>query len=178
MSDQPSLYRRMLGDHFAQLPPALAAFHDQTAVLHAEGVFDVRRGRGWLRRLVAALAGLPRDATAVPLKLRVEPIKDGERWIRQFGDSVLCSDQCSPRPHVMVERFGAFKIRSRATVENGRLLFVYERTRFLGIPLPRWAGPRFNCFAEGDDKRWIVDVRIEAPLLGMITHYHGEVRPC
>jgi hypothetical protein len=79
-----SLYRRLLGPAWAQLPAAVAAMHDvaDTGERVARGWVDVERGRGALARLAATLAGFPDAADAGEIEVRFEARDGIEIWTR------------------------------------------------------------------------------------------------
>src|SRR6185295_16981958 len=53
-----SLYPALLGPEWASLAPAVQRLHGGGA--RARGLFTVRRGVGWIARLIATVLGMPR----------------------------------------------------------------------------------------------------------------------
>ncbi len=67
-----SLYRRVLGPHFDELPEVLKRFHDNAGGGHARGSFRVVRGDGIVRNIVAGMLRMPRAGENVPIHLEVK----------------------------------------------------------------------------------------------------------
>lgn len=174
----PCLYRRLLGAAFDSLPPTLRDFHDVERERHFEATFRITRGRGWLRGLVCRLGGLPPAGEAVPLRLRVYPDGDAERWERQFGDKRLKSVQ-RLRDGLMVESFGnGWRLGFRLTVEGAALRLKLEKAWFLGVRWPLLLAPGGEGIEVGEANGCAIVARAVAPLLGMLVQYEGLVTPC
>jgi hypothetical protein len=73
-----SLYRRLLGDAWEALPPAVAAMHDVTGEGVASGRADIERGRGLLARLAAAVVGFPKAARQADVTVRFSAMEGVE----------------------------------------------------------------------------------------------------
>ena len=74
---------------------------------------EVRRGRGPLARMIAAILGFPTAAAQAPVTVAFAPEKDGERWTRKFAGRTFTSTQSrgSARDeYLLVERFGAISV--------------------------------------------------------------------
>ena len=128
-SDAP-LYRRILGDAFEGLPPLVKALHDSSAARKWTGTAQVARGTGILSRVVGAFIGFPKSAASVPVEVTFQPIADGERWTRKFGEQEFCSSQRIGRArdeHLIVERFGIVDVALALVVEGERLYLVPRR---------------------------------------------------
>ncbi|WP_437313306.1 DUF4166 domain-containing protein [Sorangium sp. So ce385] len=172
----PALYPALLGAAWAALAPPVQALHAGGA--RARGRFRVRRGRGLAARLLAALLRMPAAAEDVVVTLAVEPSGDGERWIRSFGGRLLCSSQWRSG-ELLVEALGLIQCWFRLRAEGGALVFEQARSTFglrgFGLPLPRWLAPRVEGRAEPSRDEVRVDVRIFAPIAGLLVAYEGRV---
>ncbi|WP_437605300.1 DUF4166 domain-containing protein [Sorangium sp. So ce834] len=172
----PALYPTLLGSAWAALAPPVQALHGGGA--RARGRFRVRRGRGLAARLLAALLRMPAAAEDVLVTLAVERSGDGERWIRAFGGRLLCSSQWRSGD-LLVEALGPIQCWFRLRAEGGALVFEQARSTFglrgFGLPLPRWLAPRVEGRAEPSRDEVRVDVRIFAPVAGLLVAYEGRV---
>src|SRR5689334_1943270 len=105
------LYRRLLGDAYAQLPAPIQALHDLADTLLVEGRATIQRGRDPVARAIAAAVGFPPAGEDVPVKV-LFTLRDGrEVWRRSFADHGFTSTQEEGRgsfDRLMCERFGPF----------------------------------------------------------------------
>ncbi|XXX72666.1 DUF4166 domain-containing protein [Sorangium sp. So ce134] len=172
----PALYPALLGPAWAALAPAVQELHAGGA--RARGRFRVRRGRGLAARLLAALLRMPEASEDVAVTLAVEPSGGGERWVRTFGGRLLCSSQWRSGD-LLVEALGLVQCWFRLRAEGGTLVFEQARStiglRGFGLPLPRWLAPRVEGRAEPSRDGVRVDVRIFAPVAGLLVAYEGRV---
>src|SRR5215468_4121917 len=129
------LYRRLLGAAFDSLPPTLRDFHDVEHERHFRADFRITRGRGWLRRLVCWLGGLPPAGEQVPLRLRVVPEGDRERWVRDFGGHRLESVQWTA-DGLLIEAIGPMRLALRVTVDGPALRLETVKAWVLGVRWP------------------------------------------
>jgi Domain of unknown function (DUF4166) len=171
-----SLYRRVLGAGFDELPDVLKRFHDSAAGGSARGTFRVVRGDGMVRNTVAAVLSMPRAGEDVPVRLEVLIEGDRERWVRRFPGQCLRSVQWVDR-HLLMERFGLSSFSSALVVQGSRMRYEFRQAWFAGIPLPVWLSPYVDGYVDADEAGWRVAVHIFAPFLGEIVHYEGWVEP-
>jgi len=173
-----SLYGTLLGAAWSTLAPAVRRLHGGQG--RARGSFRVRRGTSGLARLLANLLRMPRAAESVAVTLSVEAAPDGERWVRAFAGQPLETLQLR-RGARLVEVMGLVQCIFRLRADEGALVFEQVGASFgfrrLRIPLPRFLAPFIEGRAapERDDVR--VDVRIHAPLVGLLVAYDGLVTP-
>jgi Domain of unknown function (DUF4166) len=171
-----SLYRRVLGDRFDALPEVLMRFHGASGKSYARGILRVKRGSGYLRNLVATVLGMPRAGENVPVHLEVVALEDREIWLRHFPGQTLKSVQWA-RGHLLIERFGLGSFSCALELRGSRVVYVFERSWFLGIPVPRGLAPFVDSHVDAGETGWLVVVHIFAPFLGEIVHYEGWVEP-
>lgn len=175
-----SLYPQLLGSAFPQLPPQVQTLHRSAQQRRWSGSAQVRRGRGMLARITAALMGFPPAAEQVPVEVEFRPEAGGERWIRSFGGrrfSSLQSAGSGRNAQLMVERFGLISVAIALLVEGDTLRLVPRRWSLLGLPLPKALLPTGNSFETERDGRFVFDVEIAAPLIGLIVAYRGTLEP-
>ncbi len=169
-----SLYRRLLGDAFDRLPPALRDFHDVERERCFQATFRITHGKGWLRSLFRKVGGLPRAGEAVLMKLRVTPEGQRERWRRDFEGHKLESVQWE-RAGLMVEAFGPWRLGFRLHVEGPALRLELHKVWFCGLRWPLWLGPSGSGVEIGQDDGCAIVARATAPLVGFLVQYEGVV---
>ncbi len=174
----PALYANLLGPAWPDLAPAVRRLHGGGG--QAEGVFRVRHGTSWPARFVSWLLRMPRVSEGCPVRLQVETIPDGELWRRTFAGAPLVTYQAQEGAFLL-EAMGLFQCFFRLSAVDGALIFEQVGAalgyRSLAIPLPRFLAPFVEGRAapERDDVR--VDVRIHAPVVGLLVAYDGLVSP-
>jgi hypothetical protein len=174
------LYRRLLGADWHRLPPCVAALHDVSDELTAHGRADIERGRGWLARLAATLAGFPRTAAETDVEVHFLARDGIEIWTRRFGGKVFRSVQMAggnAEAPLLAEDLGPFRILMALVVEDGRLLLQVRGWRFLGLPMPMALAPGGTVHEEERDGRFRFHVEVRAPLVGLIVRYRGWLVP-
>ena len=175
-----SLYQRVLGEAYSQLPAAVQALHAPGAARCWKGRARVQRGRGLLSRLLGVVFGFPAAGEQVPVSVAFAPEAGGERWTRTFAGRCFSSLQTEGRGRneaLLVERFGAVSVALAIVVDGGRLQLVPRRWSLMGIPLPRALLPGDDSFEYEVDGRFVFDVEIGAPWVGRIVHYRGTLEP-
>ena len=180
--DEPTAppFRRVLGSAFEAMPQRLRELHGTSAHQRWSGRAQVRRGRGPLARIIAAVIGFPPAGEDVPLRVTVTPEGEGERWTRDFAGKTFSSrlrPGAGRNEHLLLERFGPIEIALALVVEDGRLYLIPRRWACLGIPLPRALLPAGTSFEHERDGRFGFDVEIGAPLIGPIVSYKGVLEP-
>ena len=175
-----SLYQRLLGSAYAQLPASVQALHAPSAAKRWSGTASVERGGGLLSRLLGNVFGFPAAGEAVPVSVEFTAEAGGERWTRTFAGRRFSSLQTQGQGRneaLLVERFGAVSVALALLVDNGRLQLVPRRWSILDLPLPRALMPGDNSFEYEVDGRFVFDVEIGAPVVGRIVHYRGTLEP-
>jgi hypothetical protein len=172
----PSLYRRVLGTRFDELPEVLKRFHDAGTGGRARGTFRVVRGNGFVRNAVAGLLRFPRAGERVPIVLEIVVDGDRELWLRHFPGRCTRTVQWADGD-LLMERFGLSSFSSALVVRGSRVCYEFRRAWFAGVPLPIWLSPYVVGYVDASDTGWRVVVHLFAPCLGEIIHYEGWVEP-
>src|SRR4051812_20291572 len=86
-----TLFARLLGDRFDQLPPRVRALHARETPYTYAGRADVERGSNLLSRCMGAATRLPAAKSDQELRVTIEPAMTGERWTRRFADHAMPS---------------------------------------------------------------------------------------
>lgn len=172
-----SLYRRILGDAFSDLPEPLQRLHALEGSMSVTGRALVERGANPLARLVAGLAGFPKAGADVPVKVVFTSRPDGsEIWSRTFDGKTFASIQSAGTgrwQRLVCERFGPFSVALALVRDAGSLRVIVRHWRFLRLPLPRWLAPGGDIFEFAENGRFCFHVEIAHPLTGLIVRYRG-----
>lgn len=129
-----------------------------------------------MRALAADLLSLPRAGECVPLRLEIRAERKRERWIRYFDGQRLETVQWQQKG-LLVEAAGPLRFGFRVEADQTGMRFTSLECRLLFLPLPGPIAPRITAIVVGQETCWIIDMRIEAPLLGLLARYEGEVAP-
>ena len=174
--DGASLYARLLGAAWQDLPAEIRDMHDVDDAASAEGRASVQRGTGLLARLVAAAIGFPRATADTPVNVQFNTVGEAETWTRTFGSGSFSSRQFAGRgrsERLLCERFGPLTFAMALVPEEGRLRLVLRRWSAFGVPLPMWLCPRTASYESAEDGRFCFHVEISHPLTGLIVRYRG-----
>jgi hypothetical protein len=171
-----SLYRRLLGPLYDELPEVLRRFHDAPDGHRARGWLDVARGRGLLRNAIAWILGMPAAGSGVEVELAIAVEGTRERWVRHFGGQRVETVQWADGG-LLMESLGPTSFASGVHADGSGLHYVFRRAWLGPLPFPRWFSPRISGEAIGEGDAWRVTVRIEAPIVGLLIRYEGPVRP-
>jgi hypothetical protein len=178
---EPTLYRRVLGERFAELHPPLQAFHACAPLAVARGPMAVEHGNCWAARCVAWLFGVPPATSNGTVVLEVSCADGVETWSRTFASGGLPGKRLTTwqwqRGPLLVEASRGVAVGFDLQVHSGGLVFVPRRVWWCGVRVPRWFGPIIAASAVPAGEGWLVDVRIAGPLVGTILHYQGKVSP-
>jgi hypothetical protein len=172
----PSLYRRILGARFDDLPATLRRFHDADGGGRAHGTFQIVRGTGWMRNAIASLLGMLQSGADVPVRLHVATEGARERWTRDFGGHRVETVQWA-RGDALLEAIGPACFSCALVLDGTRLWYEFRRAWFAGIPIPRWLSPGVESYVDAGEAGWFVVVRVLAPFLSEIVRYEGWMEP-
>ena len=169
-----NLYPTLLGDRFDRLPALVQAFHDPEGVTVWVGSARVRRGANPLAWLLCHLFSFPKTGDAMPLRLTITPLPEGEHWERDFGGQRMATTQVT-RDGWLIEHLGPIRIYMRPILDGDRFSVSPERWRLLNLPLPRSMMPRSQNYEAEADGHFQFDVSISAPLIGLLVSYRGQL---
>ena len=140
--------------------------------MSAAGRLDVERGRGPLAWLGATIGGLPRAGKSVPVTLEVTMTLDGFLWKRAFAGKPLAS-ALRERDGDLVEEFGPLHLAFRLVDNGAETEWLMTGMRFGPVRIPRFLALRVSVVTRLAGPGWHVDVRIAAPLVGLLCRWHG-----
>ncbi|HQY44267.1 MAG TPA: DUF4166 domain-containing protein [Paracoccaceae bacterium] len=180
VSQTDPMYQRVLGAAFETLPDQLKAFHGATEPRAWEGRAQVRRGSGVIARSIAGLIGFPAAGADVPVRVTLSPEQGGERWVRNFDGQIFSSVQragTDRNEYLIVESFGVVSVAVALVVEGRKLFLVPRKWWCCGLSLPKWLLPAGRAIEAEQEGRFLFDVEIVLPLIGLIVAYRGTLRP-
>ncbi len=162
-----------------QVSPVVAAFHAGHGQRSFGGVSTIQRGKSARARLLLWLAGFPPAGQEVPTHVAITTTDSTCTWERIFGNhrtrSRLTYDPTSAR---VIERFGPIRLSLMVTNDAGRLRIAVASMRLFGLPVPRAFLPQSDTTeAEGPDGRFHFGVSAQAPGIGPLISYRGDLRP-
>jgi hypothetical protein len=177
--DGSSLFERLLGEAWHDLPGAVRQLHTFASEHEVRGRCTVERGRGLLSSWIASLVRFPAAGDDVPVSVHFRSENGNERWTRQFGQHRFASTMLMGRgrsERLLCERIGPIDFAQALVVEGDRLRFIPRRWSIFGIPLPLWLAPRSNAYETEGDGRFRFHVDISHPWIGLIVRYRGWLR--
>lgn len=155
--------------------------HDNVSRARWSGRAEIAGASNPVAFLAARIVGIPRAADDVDVTVEFE-VHDGvEHWQRAFGGKPFVSLQYAGQGRdagTVVERFGALAFALRNTLNGEGLSQEIAAAYVLGVPLPRFLGPRVHARERLDAQgRFTFDVAIALPLLGRLVAYRGWLTP-
>ncbi len=176
-----TLYSRLLGAAWQEVAEPLQRAHAGVGEVHGFGTFRIQHGPGVLARALVRLLQLPRAADQEAVELRVSPAGKSEKWIRSFGQRQLVTHQQEVDGGLLGERVGCLEFRFGLTVHNGAIHYRQQEARlWLGpwsVALPSKLAPVVAAVESAPTQGGgtEVDVRVSAPLAGLLLHYGGSL---
>jgi saccharopine dehydrogenase-like NADP-dependent oxidoreductase len=181
MSAPAPLFRRLLGDAYDTLPPAIRRAHEVHGVLVLEGKADAASPDHLLGVLIARLFRLPRSGSNMPVRVEMRSEDDGsETWTRIYPGVTMRSNlrNADSATHQVTEVLGPLAIRLQWKASARGLQLRTISARLFGCPLPDFLRPRSHASETvGADGQFHFDVPIALPLIGTIVHYKGSLKP-
>jgi saccharopine dehydrogenase-like NADP-dependent oxidoreductase len=181
ISAPPPLFRRLLGDAYDTMPPAIRQAHNVQGVLVLEGQADAASPDHVLGALIARLFRLPRSGSNLPVRVEMRSEDDGsETWTRIYPGVTMRSNlrNADPGTQQLDEVFGPLSVRLQWTGTGHGLQLETRNARVFGCSLPDFLRPRSRASETiGADGQFHFDVPIALPLIGTIVHYKGSLKP-
>lgn len=174
------LYPQILGAAYKGLPKQVRRLHEREGASVWKGNGSVIRGKGILARLIARVFSFPQETDAIPVTVSFSANEKGEIWERSFGGKKFSSFQArgtGRNARLLTERFGVIKVTLALVVEKNQLYLIPRRWSVFGIPLPKRLLPTGKSFEHEVDGVFNFNVRIEAPIVGLIVAYQGWLKP-
>jgi hypothetical protein len=173
-----SLYQRILGDAWLQLPLQIQQVHgsQERYVLH--GHAEVQRGKRWLSRFLARFAGFPIESKAVSVTVEIERSLHGERWTRDFGGHRLTSVLSSgdgEQSYLLTEKIAGLSFDIALLARDQGIKWQVRSWRWGWLPLPLTWAPNCEATETVRDERYAFDVSLSHWICGLIVAYRGRL---
>jgi hypothetical protein len=169
-----SLYEIVLGTHYAQLAPAVQAFHRLAGHVTLHGEVETEPPASRSARWLAWCIRTPRTPTRGPIRFALHATPTEETWTRHFPRHTMRSTLSLHRGRIM-EKLGATRLFFVLEAEAGTLRMHLQGVHFLGIPCPAWLRPAVVAEETGHGDRLHFNVRASVPLLGVVAAYRGSL---
>lgn len=177
----PEPYIVALGDAVVRVSPVVLELHRFKSPARYAGRASVTRGDNPLARLVATVMGMPPTMADCPVEVRLSRTEQGvETWTRTFGTSSFSSTHALGRGRwegLVVERFGPLAVAMSVAEEKRRLRLTVRGWTVFGLPMPPVLAPKVEALEHDGEGRFNFDVGIGLPLIGLVIHYRGWLRP-
>lgn len=171
-----TLYERLLGNQFEDLPAQIQNVHDKKSGLVANGRCTVVRGSNLINRLIAEIVGFPRSGIRLPVTIEIEVNDQKEKWLRDIDgysfSSILEDDHCKSR-QCLSEKFGFMKFNFLLPTTNNGLSMELICFSVFGISLPKMLWPIVKAKETVQEEKFYFDVKIVLPVTGLLVHYQG-----
>ena len=168
---EPTLYRRVMGEAFAQLPRQVRRLHEVNGDAGAAGEGRVVSGKNVLARLACRIMRFPPPGD-YPVHVHFTERGAAETWTRDFGGHHFRSVLSRKGPWLS-ERFGPISFLFDLPSDERGLKMRLRGWRFLGVPLPLGLAPRIEATETEEVGRFRFDVRASLPFIGDVIHYSG-----
>ena len=175
------VYRQILGDAFATLPPSLQRLHQPGPQSLWSGRASVRGGTSPITSLISRIFGFPKSGNEIPVSVSFRTAADGaETWARNFAGRLMISTQQAGQgrnAQLITERFGPFAFGLALVAHDSRLNIIPRRWTLFGLPLPKAIMPTGNSYETEIDGKFRFHVEIALPLIGPVVTYDGWLDP-
>jgi hypothetical protein len=176
LSEDTTLYKRMLHDVWDTLSSPIRDMHSLTNTKTVTGKADVERGKNLLANIIANLFGFPKAGKNVPVRVDFTVKNNKQYWRRTFDRNSFLSIQSEGKgryQHLICERFGIFNFGLAAVVENEMLTLIIRRWDCLHIPLPLCLAPKGLSYEHSHDGKFHFHVEVILPVVGQVVRYKG-----
>ena len=175
------IYEKIMGSSYAQLHPAVAELHRTDKGRDFIGECTVTRGKNPLSHIVAAVMGFPKSGENIPVTLKIELEKNGERWTRNFAGKSFNSFHrlgTGKQARLMIEKFGPIAVHMAILADGQNMRIETQGWTLFGIPLPKFLRPGGDVYETEDDQgRFVFHVDLIAPIFGRLCKYEGWFVP-
>jgi len=177
----PPLYERVMGRGCLALPECVRQMHRVAGDSGAQGEAVVEGPATFAARAIRKLMNCP-EPGSYSLHVSFAERDGKEVWTRDFGGKTFQSE-LSERRGRLVERFGPLRVAFDLPVagvgssKGNGLEMKLRGWSVFGLPLPLALAPRSR--AKEWDERGVFqfETPIELPLIGLVIHYRGWLKP-
>ena len=179
-----SIFEKALGKYsFDTLPAALQNFHKASGPVVWSGVADIESGGSILSKALGVLFGFPKAGKDIPLTVNIDrtTTSDGttvERWTRMFAGNKMWSILKYDCAGNLNETFIPFTFTLPLAADQDGISMPVSGWWIGKLVLPKSLAPRSETREYMDEQgRFWFDVKLSAPMIGLIAHYKGWLEP-
>jgi hypothetical protein len=169
-----SLYQKILGTQFDNLPAVFQKMHGSPKSTFAEGNVLVEYGTHFLAKLCTPFMPIPPKGN-YPLVLEIRRNEKGEEWLRKFPKHSMSSIQYLKKD-CFYEQFGWSRFIFDLIGQEKQLIFNCQQ-QYLGfLPIPRFLMVKPHAIATATSANtW--ELLVEISFLGvLLAKYKGEMK--
>lgn len=170
-----SLYQKVMGSEFQKLPTSLQTLHSVIRDAGFHGEAQVTNGKNLLAKLAAKIFGFP-SAGQHDLHVHIAADDKGETWVRSFSGKKF-SSRLERSSRDLTESFGPFQFRFGLPTTDKGLQMEMTGWKFWFVPLPLFLAPKSQASEWDQDGIFHFDVPIALPIVGLMVHYRGWLKP-
>lgn len=171
-----SLYQRVLGERFHQLPLAVQQMH---GLIEGErlvqGVCQIEGAENRIAAIFARLAGLPCAGENLPVSVHFSVQNGVETWLRHFAGKPMVSWQWQ-RQTMLVERLRFVRFYFAIDADAAGLQLRLMAMRVAGVRVPAWLFPRISAREYQQEGVFYFDVSAAIKGIGRLVHYRGYLQ--
>jgi Domain of unknown function (DUF4166) len=167
-----TLYPRILGAAYPNLPSAVQRFHVLQGLQVLHGEVQTEAPASFLARCLAICLGAPRERSQGPLRFELDAGPMEETWTRHFPTRTMRSTLRWAEGEIE-ERLGASRLRFALEATPEGLRMQLQRVHCFGLPCPRWLQPSVVAEERGEGERLHFCIRATVPFVGQVASYCG-----
>ncbi|MDG1286908.1 MAG: DUF4166 domain-containing protein [Rickettsiales bacterium] len=168
------LYKRILGDTYAQLPQAVQALHAYEGEALYRGHCDVERGSHGLSNFFANLLSLPKAGKAVEVAVKFSQQGEKEVWQRSFAGKPFKSVQWL-QGGLLYERLNFTTLLFEVVANSECLSLNLKGVRVLGIPMLAFLRPNVVAQEHEVEGKFQFTIHTIVPIIGLLVAYKGTL---
>lgn len=169
-----SLYQKILGTQFDELPKVFQEMHGSSKSTFAEGNMLVEYGTHFLAKLCTPFMPVPPKGR-YSLVLEIHRNEKGEEWLRKFPKQSMSSTQYL-KNNCFYEQFGWSRFTFDLIAKEQQLIFDCQQQYVGFLPIPSFLMVKPHAIASATSvDTW--DLVVEITFWGiLLAEYKGEMR--
>lgn len=172
MNKEKSILILHMGKDFDSLSPLLQTVH--VGKIKLEGISAVRQGNK-IARIICALFNFPEENSHSELSVECVHTRGAMIWKRNF-DGLIMESHFKNQGEYLVEYLGPLTMSFKAVEQQGELHYQFVKTRFLGIPMPKFLSPQVIAFEKEVDNQYQFCVEVKMFSVGLVIAYAGTLQ--
>lgn len=167
-----SLYEKVLGASFNELPVGLAKFHSVRSTYTCQGLASVKGANRAPIRWLAKFLKLPTISQSVKVNFELIVEDDSETWVRKFGQQIMRST-LREREGYLIERLGPMVLRSSLQWSDNTLKMRIVDASFAFVHFPAWVIPDIVADETFSDNKLHFLIEVRWKWIGTLVGYSG-----